>query len=220
MKGIIMSAESVRAIMDGRKNQTRRVITPQPWTQHPLAEGKEVIFVEHMPGHWGFKLKGEKHLPGVLTTCLEKPSYKPGEVLYVKETWSISNGNGAYPDGYFYKADKSYHMVNWRNPMYMPRVAARIFLRVSKVRAEKVKDISENDAIAEGIEYSERGPLHWHILNLDPNGYYNYETHTEAFGEIWDKLNGKKPGCAWAYNPYVWVYEFKQISREEAESDE
>ena len=98
--------------------------------------------------------------------------------------------------------------------MYMPRKAARLFLKVLDVKCERLQDISEADAIKEGIERSKDGPLFWHILDNSYPAWFNYNTHKEAFAYLWDKINGKKNKSAykWENNPFVFVYEFERIA--------
>ena len=131
MKPILFNTQMVHAILDGRKTQTRRIVKPQP--QSYSFDGRVYVFNE-----------GE----------LPKPQYQPGDILYVRETWAENtiphSGNYA---GIEYRAD--YYggrepILRWRPSIHMPREAARIFLRVTDVRVERLQHITRADAISEG----------------------------------------------------------------------
>ncbi len=219
MKPIIFSTEMVRAILDGRKTQTRRVIKPQP---ESMKDGK-----------------------------LPKCPYQPGDILWVRETWyyeehmhELTAGDPDLPSGrykhrYICKAsDPDYPVGNkgWRPSIHMPREAARLFLLVKAVRVERLQDITEQDAIAEGALYTDFGT---HVptwkASLDGGKTYHparpqqhngwhmspvnspdqcYFTATSAFAGYWNRLNAKR-GHSWDTSPWVWVIEF---SRTEAPS--
>jgi len=195
VKSIIVSPESVRATLDGRKTMARRV-----------AKG------------WYFKPCG-----GVV-----KAPYRPGDLLYVRETWchfpeTAPDGMG---ENIYYKADQKnadevervikYNGIKWRSPATMPRAAARLFLRVKAVRVERLQEITEADAIAEGIiRWTEAGPLHAHYLNAKLGAWLNFPTAREAYASWWDEMNARR-GYPWDSNPCVFVYKFE---REEAGAD-
>jgi hypothetical protein len=122
--------------------------------------------------------------------------YQPGDILWVRETWSrMETGQ------YLYKADneKPVSFLGWRPSIHMPREAARIFLRVTGVRVERLQDISYADVIAEGIPYG-------------------HAEHTK-FRAVWESTLKPKdrPTYGWEANPWVWALEFERISKEEAE---
>ncbi|GAV24790.1 hypothetical protein ciss_07230 [Carboxydothermus islandicus] len=213
---IIFSTEMVRAILEGRKTQTRRVIKPQPPNyvdkiygpeiyepaiinkDGELVPGKPVYGVYDEWGEWGVK-------------C---PYGQPGDILWVRETWIKDAA------GYHYRANFNPGMeetvkptLRWRPSIHMPREASRLFLRVKNVRVERLQDISEQDAIAEGIEWTEEGPLHAHYLdkNICKTGaWLNFTTAREAFASLWDSINAKN-GYGWDVNPWVWVIEFELV---------
>jgi len=177
MKPIIFSTEMVRAMLDGRKTQTRRVIKPQP---ESMKDGK-----------------------------LPKCPYQPGDILWVRETWyyeehmhELTAGDPDLPSGrykhrYICKAsDPDYPVGNkgWRPSIHMPREAARIFLRVIDVRVERLQEITEEDARAEGCD-----------ANI-PDGV---PSSIVWFYEIWNRLNARR-GYGWDTNPWVWVIEFER----------
>jgi hypothetical protein len=184
MKPILFSSPMVQAILAGRKTQTRRVMNPQPtWV---LNDGKPL---------WP-----------------TNPKYLTGDILYVRETWShYYDPNGhPYEPVIIYKADFGPEPVdwNWKPNIFMPKAAARIFLQVTDVRAERLQDITEEDAIAEGIEC---------IHESDVKVYRNYllkeklgsTNPVNSFSSLWNSINAKT--SPWKKNDWVWVYTFKKI---------
>lgn len=213
MKPILFSAPMVIALLDGRKTKTRRVIK----------------FPEGMTGHYASC--GDRDY--LYYPCgIMRPKYQVGDVLWVRETWQRNNLWYAEndQDGYMcvvYKADgktenvflkkdrfeRQYNSMSgsepeWHPSIFMPKEATRIFLRVTSVHAERVQDISEADAKAEGIGM----PL-FTSADIEDYGY------VECFEQLWNSINEKR-GFGWGLNPFVWVYGFEQISKEEAERSE
>lgn len=132
MKPILFNTDMVRAIRDGRKTVTRRMVKPQPTWSMAKAEGE-------------FKFFGYVREKGI-EPYLYKPPYCPGDILYVREAFSRS------ADGYAYKADEpDSNGWGWRPSIHMPREAARIFLRVTDVRIEQLYAITGKQARAEGF---------------------------------------------------------------------
>ena len=187
MKPIIFSTPMVRAILDGRKKCTRRVVKPQP----PQFVD---YFEKRGDGFKAYMVPGEP-----CDYPLVKPKYQPGDVLWVRETWAkrIHSDNR-----YYYKADNNLGAIfnreddKWRPSIFMPREAARLFLRVKNVRVERLQDITEEDAKAEGVICGQ-GQKRW--------------TARSAFMDLWDRINGKKN--PWESNPWVWVIEFEMINK-------
>jgi hypothetical protein len=197
MKPIIFSTPMVQAILDGRKTQTRRIVKPQP------SSGiRKSVFVKSglEDGH-GREIK---------------PRYQPSDILWVRETWyyeehmhDLTEGepdlaSGRYSHRYVYKADNRDYPVNvgvgehgWKPSIHMPREAARIFLQVTNVRVERLQDITEEDAIAEGMSKT----LVDGVTFISAKG---------KFHALWDTLYAKC-GYSWENNPWVWVYEFMRI---------
>lgn len=192
MKPILFNTEMVRAILDGRKTVTRRVVKPQP-----------ILY-------------------GVLEPCWNwhgiKAPYEVGDILYVRETWYYESHmedvvtvkpdllSGRYSDRYIFKADCPEYPVNvgagqhgWRPSIHMPREAARIFLRVKNVRVERLQDIRRDEAVREGASPA---------------------CAVGNFKAIWDSTIPKHPNkfkrypYYWNDNPWVWVIEFERISKD------
>ena len=201
MKPILFNTPMVQAILAGNKTQTRRVVKPQP-------QGDTAEIVKD-DGCFFAIISGNGHFDPFF------PRYKPGDVLYVRETWQ---GGCKH---FIYRADKdnrgnaAYYNEHcrlsggWRPSIHMPREAARIFLRVTDVRVERLRDIDENGAIAEGFYKGWR---------LDCHGPIALSAR-QAFMWFWETMTRKAPAAQrWACNPWVWVYSFERITKEEAET--
>lgn len=189
---IIFSGESVRAILDGRKTMTRRVVKEGPYGDfwgNPAWSG--------YPGDLWYVTANLT--PPSIFTFKPCPYGKVGDRLWVKESF------GYYANGsYFYKADGSELHTKHHSPLFMPREASRITLEITNVSVERLQDISGSNCAAEGIVPN--NDPNWH---LDLTGGVQTEIRVirEAFAAAWDKINGKKH--PWASNPWVWKIEFK-----------
>jgi len=194
---ILFSAPMVRAILDGRKTQTRRAVKPQP--VHMFGEGNHSNY-EWRGGVFALDMYPKNSL--ILNHC---PYGQPGDRLWVREAWSHdaesleqcrasledAMGGGMY--GPYYRATESApDTLRWRPSIHMPRWASRIDLLITGVRVERLQDISTEDALAEGISRMECPD--WHA--------------TTDFRALWESING--PG-SWEANPWVWVIEFKRV---------
>ena len=166
IKPILFSpnTEMVRAILNGRKTVMRLPIKPQPPANTHL---------QYTAGRflWAFWEDGDKH-------WTEAP-YQPGDILYVRETWDTEPvaPDGCFQPGgvWYYKADGDLRPEawrgNWRPPIHMPREAARIFLRVTRARVERLQDITEEQVRAEGVEPAfEYNTLEGPVIYLDEDG--------------------------------------------------
>jgi len=207
-KPILFSALMIQAIIDGRKKCTRRVVKPQP----PQFVD---YFEKRGDGFKAYMVPGEP-----CDYPLVKPKYQPGDILWVRETvWqrlhsTLRETRGYSDEEWFYwgsefryaATDKEPKEGNWvkRPSIHMPRIAARIFLVVKNVELEKLQDISEEDARDEGILLSYRA---------SDKRVCRFQNYRDAFRALWDDLN-KKRGYGWNMNPWVWAYEFEDISRE------
>ena len=187
---IIFSGPMVKAILEGRKTQTRRVITPLP-ERDPF------------PCQYVY-------------SCKEIKCPFAADRLWVRETWAphddsaLANEEREYV---YYRADdeKKYETDGaWRPSIFMPRWASRINLGVLQIRAERLQEISEADAIAEGLTQWSDPPrvtqIHYgetisDVWETDPR---------KAYARLWDTINAKR-GYSWESNPWVWVIEFKKL---------
>jgi len=214
---ILFSAPMVRALLDGTKTQTRRVVR--------LAEGDVLHCVDGHP--WRSNLHGMRRV-----AC---PYGAPGDRLWVKETWcagawfnpltptqiGLDSGYTRERVALKYLADDA-RRGPWREhdvegktraPIHMPRWASRITLQVTDVRVQRVQTITDDDARAEGVERGEyQGqPMHWRNYLADSPVDW-CRTPRESFFTLWDSINGKRPGCAWGDNPWVWAITFERVT--------
>lgn len=204
MKGILFNREMVRAILDGRKTVTRRVVKNNPCE----CESKQLNGVCKICDDKGGFFWPDEYVKA-------RSPYRPDDVMYVRETWA-PNIEG----GFFYRADTDDDVFGgWRPSIHMSREAARIFLRVMDVRVERLQDITEEQARAEGAE-----PLMITADIDEPDSEKRWEEALPAltrFPGLWDSTIEPKDRAiyGWEANPWVWVIEFERISKEEAERE-
>lgn len=218
---IIFSAPMVRAILEGRKSQTRRLVTPQP--RECAAEPYEyrVAKVALMPpratGEYEelWFARGDD-LIGPLPRC---PYGVPGDRLWVRETYShgpVFNADQDYSTRLRYRANEWDSPLpdgqKWRPAIHMPRWASRITLEVTDVRVQRLQDISEDDAAAEGLELLRNVPRVGDIYRArSGNGddLCDARLASRAFAWLWDEINGKR--APWESNPWVWAITFAPL---------
>ncbi|MEC5157081.1 hypothetical protein [Chryseobacterium sp. MP_3.2] len=207
-KPILFSTEMVQAILAGRKTQTRRIHGLQIINKNPDIFGLGDVVLNN---HYNFyKLATEK---GMMIPM----KYIEGDILWVRETFhdcSFYNEKSYLYKAEFTKDERS--LVIWKPSIFMPKEACRIFLKVTNVRCERLNDISEHDAIAEGIKLLFNQD---HGKNLPVYQDYRFSeeigtiTPTISFCSLWNSINAKKH--PWKSNPWVWVYDFKRIEKPE-----
>lgn len=208
MKPILFNDEMVRAILDGRKTQTRRVVTPQP----------ERLF----DGTWRHPACGNKPQRDAYlgeTIKWKFPFGRFGDRLWVRESWGVVESRFA-PRGCTirYRADDATGEVagesglkyagkdmsfRWRPSIHMPRWASRITLEITDVRVQRLQDISEEDALAEGIRRRA-----YQDINCDWWGD-DEASLAGGFGALWDSI--AKPGAKWDDDPWVWAISFQRV---------
>lgn len=199
---ILFSAPMVRAILDGAKTQTRRVVklgAPprgcRPWRLQGNDNIRFPVFVADADAPGDFGAAGS----------IKCPYGVPGDRLWVRETWY-----GDTLDGVVYRADiDQLDEGQWRPSIFMPRWASRITLEITDVRVQRLQDISEEDARAEGCTGRDPEPA-------DEGGtIYAWKGRSAApdarahFAALWDSINGDG---AWAANPWVWALTFKKVT--------
>lgn len=231
-RGMIFNGEMVRALLDGRKTQTRRIMAPQPADdiERGIFPNPEVI---------GWK-SSRRHKHGS-TTAHFCHYGKPGDRIWVRETWGVVShafsddglmidwvpdrpataihempfGNGYYSGYVIYAADGDFTWGDddgyedgrscWKPSIHMPKAASRILLEITNVRVERLNAISEEDARAEGI-------IDGGCLNCgepEPCGCANPDPDaTDAFAYLWQSIYGQE---SWNANPWVWVIEFERV---------
>jgi len=197
---IIMSSELVRAILEGRKTMTRRVIKPQPL--------KDYTFKGSDGGNSYLPMDSEYYWQNGYAIWRPNNKYQVGDRLWVREAYFIG---GIKPNEWVsYKADarpKELELYVWRPSIFMPRWASRILLEITEVRVERLQEINEDDAKAEGA----------FLVGTVANGGYVFNqketvalSARTAFAFLWDSLNAKR-GFSWESNCWVWVISFKRV---------
>lgn len=224
MKPILFNTEMVRAILEGRKTVTRRVVNPaNPFRNHGYYQGNGLWIDGYGKGD---EPNGHIKDYSVSSCWLSKKHYienhapyKVNDILYVRETWipKESEENGKLVKGFAYKADFTGYesMFAWRPSIHMPKEAARIFLKVTDVRVERLQDMTRDDMLKEGIVD--------HCGNCKaPFGCdlcMNESAVEDEFFHLWndtikkDQLNN----YGWYANPYVWVIEFERVEKPAAD---
>ena len=215
MKSMIMGAENVRAILDGRKTRHSFPIKPQP------PEG--VTWVGWMLDSTA--RENTKHIGSACWTegihyFYAKPRYKVGEIVYVKETfteYTAFSSLGGIDTWMLFKArgDILPGNAKWRSPLFMSEEDSRIHLEITDIKAQRVQDITEEEAMVEGIEkpIEERCMLAYRDYSIkeeDNEGYNWFSTAKDSYSSLWDSINAKK-GLPWESNPWVWVVSFKVV---------
>ena len=189
---ILFNDAMVRAILSGTKTQTRRLVKPQPpaWAQHPQPAGDG----------WEWTDRHEdaddlRHWPDYYKP-MRCPYGQPGDRLWVREAWRMS----AF--GPMYRADGD-DAFGWKPSIHMPRRFSRIDLEVTGVRVERLQQIDEADAEAEGVQQAPQPMATMYSVDEVLRTRYR-----QGFAELWESING--PG-SWDANPWAWVVEFKRV---------
>lgn len=203
---ILFNTEMVRAILAGRKTVTRRVMKPQPWK---IGEGEyecrhEKGFYDMGGNDWACRQCGCGVIPMKGGSYFHAP-YQPGDILYVRETWAEWTGGylyRAWPDGIHQPG--AYKDMPWNPSIHMPKEAARIFLRVTNVRVERLQDITIDEIRNEG---------------LTSMAVYagDMEIALAEWKILWESTI-KKNNLArygWNANPWVWVINFERVVDDE-----
>lgn len=206
IKPILFNTEMVRAILDGRKTCTRRLVRFLPG-ENPQWTG----YIRD-----GLMLYNGKNEP-----CIRKAPYQPGDTLYVRETWKKA------PNGYYYYEDWQRNdiadVTKWKPSIHMPKEAARIWLKVTNVRVERLQEMNPVDVIKEGAY-----PDCWDCLNTYGESgsqcCYGTEEQCSQCDEVmmeWENLwnstikKSDLDSYGWDANPYVWVIEFERCEKPE-----
>lgn len=193
IKPILFNTEMVRAILDRRKDATRRIV-------------KGFIPDDAVWGYTAFTPKGYISCRGTFADGYGEKFFKlpcePGDILYVRETWKKA------PNGYYYYEDWQRNdiadVTKWKPSIHMPKEAARIWLKVTNVRVERLQDITSEQICKEGVEVEEP-----YVLNGEEKRY--------AFSILWNSTVKKSDldRYGWNANPWVWVIEFERCEKPE-----
>lgn len=224
---ILFSDLMILAILSGKKTQTRRVISPQP--NNPSTFGTSPIWGRGIGRDGRFHLHAafseNGHRVDRVVSC---PFGAPGDRLWVREAWQprgvcrgqwvsvLYRADGAMIDRPYFRTSM---MPRWRPSIHMPRVASRITLEIMDIRVDRIQYITDEDAIAEGIE-----PPHEPYPVFGVGGGSGLEQQAQhrwiarygrapvrtAFAKLWDTLNSGR-GYSWESNPWVWALTFKKL---------
>lgn len=201
---ILFGAPMVRAILEGRKTQTRRVMKPIPQ-----------MVTDHNIVTWDGDAAALMRL--LDQTGRHCPYGQSGDRLWVRETWCREFESPSY----CYRADdapgekaefvdaegRPVRGSRWKPSIHMPRSASRILLEVTNVRVERLQDISEADAIAEGADHN--GECDHIRHTCEEIGCFGRNSYRGGYAELWEQINGDG---SWESNPWVWVVEFKRVT--------
>lgn len=205
-RGMIFNAEMVRAILDGRKTQTRRIMKVQPESNQLglLLITDSTKHSDIGKYHWAESNATGNHVRSKLFLC---PFGAVGDRIWVRETFcpvddtqydgekwvdyrATPRYEASHPAGWD-SAPNDAEALKWRPSIHMPRWASRILLEITDVRVERLRSMSQDDARAEGV-IAASGPMEAGL----------------AFRELWDSIYGEE---SWKANPWVWVIEFKRV---------
>lgn len=193
IKPILFNTEMVEAILEGQKTQTRRTVKQPPIVGDIMRDEKGWYYED-----------GTRNGHSLI------PQFSTGDILWVRETWGKLTECDVFPpyepheERFIYRADRGdpdHFQAKWHPSIHMPKEAARIFLRVKDVRVERLQDMDEDAAIAEGIADSPAGT----------------DSPLLRFTELWDKTIGREDLREFGYhaNPWVWVIEFERCEKPE-----
>lgn len=201
-QSISFKSDMIRAILDDRKNNTRRLKGLKEINQHP----NDWLFLEF--DEYGAIFK---HLPTGNTKSIRFPYGTPGETVWVRETWTRT-GAGVTQYAADNKIDQPYwSSLVWKPSIHMPRWASRMDIQIINYKVERVQDITEEDAIAEGCLGYEIKPEHAGCIGC-PKTYKAWRLPQVQFQDLWDSINAKA-GFGWYINPWVWaISPFKRVT--------
>ena len=202
IKPILFNTEMVRAILDGRKSCTRRNVKSQQligMLPDKCKNGAPEEFLKEKK--LMFKPYCDMTDIELINTAYKAP-YQPGDILYVRETWKKA------PNGYYYYEDWQRNdiadVTKWKPSIHMPKEAARIWLKVTDVRVERLQEITSEQISREGVEVE-----YPHVLNGEEKRY--------AFSTLWNSTIKKSDidRYGWNASPWVWVIEFERCEKPE-----
>jgi hypothetical protein len=199
---ILFSTEMVQAILDGRKKMTRRKLQIHTPGVQPDFDPDHYKCLDMGGGFYFFERYKYR-----FNRVEKKSPYSIGDILWVRESFATWDDTVAYKTDIVFPYPKK-----WRPSIFMPKSACRIFLRVTDVRCERLHDITDQDAIDEGVD-------NWTWADMaKPQNFMDYTnpndpplcTAIDSFESLWAKINGQS---SWDANPYVWVITFERCER-------
>lgn len=183
---ILFSTPMVQAILDGRKTMTRRIIKPQQPSSFMYGEKKQNDCTWYV------------NFPSIIKP-VKCPYGKPGDVLWVRETFAPALGD------YAYMADYAKVVLNlpenkglWKPSIHMPKAACRIFLKITDIKVERLQDITREECKKEGV-----------LLGIDNGKFAGWH---DIFRDLWENINGPD---SWQSNPWIWVIAFERCEKPE-----
>lgn len=224
---VIFSGPMVRAILEGRKTQTRRVLAKQPLDVIACKGEKEghewIALLQQQPEARGTMFRCRYGVPGDRLWVRETCAFIwPGEVQVPRSECKIeyrADTGAVLPGGWPEENRADPDCPRWVPAIHMPRSACRLVLEIVNVRVQRLQQISEADARAEGARYFPSIPIgtphkyspptRWSMEELPPNTDHCLSSAKYAFANFWNKLNEKR-GHGWDKNPWVWAVEFKR----------
>lgn len=198
---ILFSAPMVRAILEGRKTKTRRVVKTKPFKFGGVEPTQNFLFLKDGIAHFGFN--------DLITNKVKCP-YGVGDRLWVRENFAFVGGGDPglllcqadwQETAKLHKCDNADKPPRWKPSIHMPRWASRITLEITDIRVERLQDIRQDGAKAEGAT-----PKLPRILGDD---YIFRDDYTGGFIDLWESINGKG---SWGANPFVWVIGFERVT--------
>lgn len=235
---ILFSAPMVNAILNGSKTQTRRIVKPQPSTEATHFNFNPTSWPK---SPWCARFRIDTEIEQYeITDGYKCPYGKVGDRLWVRETWvETTNINRLDPwpnrphmindadedyvmSAYIYRADGEWQWCDedgsstersyWKPSIFMPRPVSRILLEITDIRVERLQDISDEDAVAEGILATDKaykiGSAYFDYSGTLGAQGYNYNSPIASFKTLWQSINGED---SWNDNPWVWVVDFKKV---------
>lgn len=202
---IIFSTPMVQSILEGRKKMTRRVVKGISPDSKYLPEHKlhDATFLEPQ--------EFEKPDAEKMASVINCPYGKPGDLLWVRETFKVDEvDHNLNPVSFYYLADNEESRrtgIKFKPSIHMPKAAARIWLRITDVRIERLHEINDEDAIMEGIFFHEG--LQGYSTDVHGSNFHCSKP-INSFCKLWVSINGPE---SWDSNPWVWVVSFKVISK-------
>lgn len=237
-KGIIFSTPMVRAILDDCKGMTRRIIKcdvsdyrtiglPEIGVKGcaPYAVGHHLYVKETWRvGAWqeddGAIAVDYKADGLVRREWIEIEDPEMFERFWIQSTDDAGKAGVTLDSGGAYHWKPGHGPCRWRSARFMPKAVARLWLEVTAIRAERLQEITEADAIAEGVGHGFQMNGAWpDYQHINKHGIceLTQDTARMSFATLWDSLNGKRPGCEWSDNPFVFVVAFKKLDKKGGE---
>jgi hypothetical protein len=215
-KPILFTEEMIRAILEGKKTQTRRLVK-RPLPEDLILDNQG--FSTFTPKSY-YSIRGVSKSYGGYGEWFLKLKYQKADTLYVKETYhpygwmdAMKEPGNRLTQDVEYRATTEYNPfdMKWKPSLFMPKKYARIFLKVTGLRVERLQDISEEDCLKEGIRRATKDD-NLYKFGLPSLAWTDWKlTGKEAYSLLWDSINSKKVGCLWEENPFCWVINFEVL---------